>query len=242
MAWYTRAHICRLVVFVLGHIRRQRQIGETLRVRRNRTGLMLVGRPGRQWHSDRRRRTQGGVPDPFPPLPLSTIRPPRSAPLSVFLSYKWGVDGQGRNNNKRVQQLALLLNTHGVCTWFDAHSMESHHMVQSMCNGIDCCHAMVVCVTRAYIESCGVTAQSNCRMEMDYAHTRDVDNRRMLPVVMEEGCVDTTTWNGPVGAYLSKKRYVNMTSSATMLRNVDELVGAIRAVATWRAVGALSRK
>lgn len=205
------------MIFLLGHVSMQRQIDE-----------ILHGKP-RLWRPVRRRHTVCGVVN----HPLPAIRPPRGArrtsrPLSAFLSYKWGTDTEGRSNNSRVERLALLLKAHGVCTWYDGHSMEGHHMVQSMCNGIDCCHAMIVCVTRAYIESCEATAQSNCRLEMDYAHMRDVENRKMIPVVMEGACTDTATWKGPVGAYLGQKKYIDMSSDKVMMCNIDALVDAIR--------------
>jgi hypothetical protein len=50
----------------------------------------------------------------------------------------------------------------------------------------------------------------------------------MIPVVMEEGCLDTSTWQGPVGAYLAKKMYINMASHDAMVNNMTALVAAIR--------------
>jgi hypothetical protein len=98
-----------------------------------------------------------------------------------------------------------------------------------MCSGIDMCTVFVVCLTRRYIDSCAnMTTNSNCRIELDYAYERRGGNR-MLVVVMERGCLDTRTWNGPVGAYLAKRFYTDACGDITVA-TAQRVRGAIRSM------------
>ena len=216
-----------ILLFIKTHIINQRWV--------------LFGNNKQRGHTEKvpyRPRPPPPLPPPTRPLPcispssqISHLRASRtitSQPL-VFLSYKWGNDEMGRNNNDRVVALHAHLKTHGIRTWLDVYDMDTHHMTQSMCKGIDCCDVVLVCITRQYIMDCANDRkQSNCMLELDYSHVRDTHNDRIIPIVMEPDVLNTSTWNGPVGAYLATKKYTNMSTTSLMSSNAPELVAAIR--------------
>ena len=203
-----RVLLLRLYVFIAKHIVAQQ----------HHTGLssLSTSQTFRTFYTKSSATTTTTTVRTTPPPPLSTPPLPpvpprrRGRKLLVFISYKWGDDTEGRDNSARVRQFSDILAKH-VGVWIDVRSMEHNHITQSMCRGIDCCDITLICITRSYIESCAnPNIQSNCRLELDYSHVRDHTNQRVLPVVMEPGCLDTRTWDGPVGAYLATKKYIDM--------------------------------
>jgi hypothetical protein len=204
---HARVLLLRLYVFIAKHIvAQQHHVGLSSSLSTNQTFRTFYTK------SSTTRlpavRTTPATPPPLPPVP-----PRRRRKLLVFISYKWGIDTEGRDNGARVRQFSEILAKH-VGVWIDVRSMEHNHITQSMCRGIDCCDITLICITRSYIEDCAnPNIQSNCRLELDYSHVRDHTNQRVLPIVMESGCLDTRTWSGPVGAYLATKKYIDMVRS-----------------------------
>ena len=122
----------------------------------------------------------------------------------VFLSHNWG---KNKKNHERVKELnKQLKGSNLVETWFDETDMKGH-IVQDMCRGIDECDCIIVFITREYINKCNSSENDNCKLELDYSFERK-GCKKIIPLVMEEDCLDTTTWNGPIGAYLNKRIYL----------------------------------
>jgi hypothetical protein len=104
-------------------------------------------------------------------------------------------------------------------------------LTQAMCNGIDSCDVILVCITRAYIEKCNKTENDNCKLELNYSYKRRGE-QRLIPVVMEDDCVDPSSWDGPVGAYMNQHVYISCVDDATMLRNVNTILKHIERTMT----------
>ena len=141
----------------------------------------------------------------------------------LFISHCWTKDLCGRDNHARVKMLNnTLLCSNKVDTWFDETSMRSD-LTQSMCNGIDNCDIVLVCISRAYINKCQQNENDNCKLELNYAYERK-GCTHLLPVVMEEDCLLQRSWGGPVGAYLNKHLYVPCTNDNQMFGNIELLL------------------
>ena len=149
----------------------------------------------------------------------------------VFLSYAWGEDTHNRDNQKRVLQLSDALRcTCKVETWIDTECMHGS-LTQAMCNGIDSCDVILVCITRSYIEKCNKTENDNCKLELNYSYKRRGE-QRLIPVVMEDDCVDPSSWDGPVGAYMNQHIYISCVDDVTMQSNVNTILKHIERTMT----------
>ena len=147
--------------------------------------------------------------------------------IRVFITYTWKKDTLGRNMNTRILQLSDGLRCTGdVETWIDQECMNGT-LTQAMCDGIDNCDIVLVCVTRAYIDKCNKKDNDNCKLELNYAYERK-GGKRMLPIVLEEDCSLQNTWNGPVGAYLNKHVYIPCITSAQMFNNIPKIMNQIK--------------
>merc|ERR1711924_147798 len=58
--------------------------------------------------------------------------------------------------------------------------------------------------------------------ELNYAYERKRATR-LIPIVMEACCLDTRTWNGTVGAYLNKLKYLSFVKDDELDTVVDSL-------------------
>ena len=147
---------------------------------------------------------------------------PRHPRPRVFLSHTWQSDTSGRDTHQRVTQLNDALCQRGkLTTWFDETDMHGN-ITLAMCNGIDQCDVVVVCITRAYIDKCNACESNNCGLELNYAYERKRATR-LIPIVMEACCLDTRTWNGTVGAYLNKLKYLSFVKDDELDTVVDSL-------------------
>jgi hypothetical protein len=107
------------------------------------------------------------LPPPPPPQPLA-FRPLEADRYHVFLTHTWIHDGQGRDTHERVRLLSGYLQTRGVACWFDSDRMQGS-IRRLMTSGIDCSLAMVVFLTRAYVDKVnGEDDGDNCRYEFTY--------------------------------------------------------------------------
>ena len=80
----------------------------------------------------------------------------------MFLTHDWGVDGEGRNNHDRVAMINTLLKSCGFNTWFDEERMTGH-IVQQMCRGIDGSQAVLVFITKRYVQKTNSEHDDNCK-------------------------------------------------------------------------------
>ena len=141
----------------------------------------------------------------------------------VYLSHTWATDTEGRDTHARMEKLhKALVCSSQVDSWFDNEQMQGD-VTDTMCEGIDGCDIVIVCITRAFIDKCRQKTNSNCKLELHYAYERK-GAAKLLPIVLESNCLDTRTWNGPLGMYLNKRFYIACTTDAEMLQNVGAIV------------------
>ena len=93
-----------------------------------------------------------------------------------------------------------------------------------MCNGIDECDIVIVCIDRRYIDKCAQPTNDNCKLELDYSWERK-GIQNIIPLVMDPDCLNTKTWNGLVGAYLIKSLYISLIDDE--FQNFNQLVNRI---------------
>ena len=79
----------------------------------------------------------------------------------------------------------------------------------------DASAVVVVFITKLYIKKAGGDGPNgeadNCFLEFGYASTRKTA-AKMICVVMEPCCLDTSTWTGAVGMQLGQRIYIDCTS------------------------------
>jgi hypothetical protein len=160
----------------------------------------------------------------------STAKP--AIDFDVFLSHCWGEDEEGRDNHARVALIHEALKLRGVRSWFDGEYMDGN-LIDKMSQGIDRSNAVVVFVTRNYINKVaglGVKGDDdNCKMEFEYAKRRK-GKAKMLCVIMEDSCRDQTSWDGPVGFVLGGELYYSFKQDELIDTCIDALVQKIRAL------------
>lgn len=143
----------------------------------------------------------------------------------VFLSHDWGKDTLGRNNHSRVVRLSAALKERGIVTWLDEEAMEGDIQAK-MAEGIEMTSAVVVFVTENYIKKANGDGQKgeldNCYFEFAQAN-RTKGPGKMIPVVMEAGCLDTSKWHGKVGASLGGILYANYSKDDNFDKLVDDV-------------------
>jgi hypothetical protein len=95
-----------------------------------------------------------------------------------------------------------------------------------MSSGID---KSKLVVTRAYIDKVQGYGRrgldENCKAEFEYALRRH-GTRRMVVVVMDPSCLDTSTWTGAVGFRLGSQIYLNLSDELLTQQNLASLVEA----------------
>ena len=67
----------------------------------------------------------------------------------------------------------------------------------------------------------------NCKCEFDYALRRQ-GVKKMITVVMDPACRDTTTWTGSVGAKLGGLLYINLCNDSKFQEAVRQLRDEIK--------------
>ena len=137
----------------------------------------------------------------------------------VFLSHDWGA-------HERVKLLHQALKLAGLQAWLDDSNM-SGDVVHSMTSGIDDSSLFVACITRNYIDKCAKAENDNCKLELDYAYHRK-GGERLVALVLDIDCLDTSTWQGKTGAYLCSRLYLDCTTDAKMIASAIALVDLAR--------------
>ena len=82
-------------------------------------------------------------------------------------------------------------------------------------------------------------ADDNCKFEFDYALRRK-GVRKMIAVVMEPGCLNTATWDGPVGGKLGGTLYVCLASDEAFDEGMRRLIKEIRTL--WLGTARRARR
>ena len=116
----------------------------------------------------------------------------------AFLSHDWvGVDGA---NHERVKQIHAIFKKAGLATWIDEEKMQGN-VQETMMRGIDSSACVIVFITKRYllkVDGAGARGDNdNCKFEFEYACNRK-GVEKMLSVVMEAECTDTTSPLGRV--------------------------------------------
>ena len=129
----------------------------------------------------------------------------------LFFSHTWQIDKLGRDNHKRVYNLAKKLEKCGWTIWIDEDDMNGN-IDAAMADGIDNAEAIIVCLTESYCIKVNETAKDprkrdNCLKEWTYANVR---NKLMIPVIMEPCLSSITNWPpGVVSLYFGSTLYIN---------------------------------
>ena len=128
------------------------------------------------------------------------------------MSHTWRYDEEGRSTHDRARSLKIALQSLGWNSWFDEDDMRAGNMDYAMSVGIENAQAVLICVTRKYLEkvnfglreSCN---RDNCATEWSCAVIR---RKAMIPIIFESCMLDTSRWPcGPVATYLGSHRYID---------------------------------
>ena len=114
-------------------------------------------------------------------------------------------------------------------TWVDTENLDAD-LNNEMSSGIDRAKLVIVFITKAYIEKVQGFGRRGldeaCKAEFEYALRRH-GAKRMLAVVMDPECRDTSTWTGAVGFRLGSQIYHDLSGDAAEEERVGALVAAI---------------
>ncbi len=107
--------------------------------------------------------------------------------------------------------------------WLDEERMTGN-IVKQMCDGIDKSRYVIVFVTQNYIDKINGKGpkgdRDNCHLEFNYA-ARKKGASKMIAVVMEDACSDSSDWDGPVGMCLGGGSFIAPSSTILNYRNVQ---------------------
>jgi hypothetical protein len=146
-----------------------------------------------------------------------------------FLTHDWGDDETGRSNHDRVAKINQALKNRGLITWFDEDRMEGN-VRRQMTDGIENTQCVLVFITNRYRNKVnGTDDRDNCRYEFNHA-VEQLGPQNMISVVMEESMLVSRDWKSELGAALSNKLYINMTSDdpKTWERGIDDIESQVR--------------
>ncbi|EOD41046.1 hypothetical protein EMIHUDRAFT_222110 [Emiliania huxleyi CCMP1516] len=161
-----------------------------------------------------------------PQLPL-----PDGCLYHAFLTHSWVKDGKGRDTHARVSRINDHLKARGMVTWFDGDRMEGE-IADKMCEGIDDSAAIVVFVSKAYLDKvASKNPNDNCKKEFKYA-TQRKSATKMVPVPMEPDCLMPGNWKGQVGMELGGTLFkANFAEDADFEEQAEALFDEILRVA-----------
>jgi hypothetical protein len=152
----------------------------------------------------------------------------------VFCSHAWGRDN---STHKQVVALSEFLESHGIRTWIDKERLKGD-IVRQMTRGIDLTKVVLVFITKAYLEKVASSDQTdNCKLEFQYAASTKSGATGLLPVLLDPDFRNTSDWTGPVGFFLGKSLYVDLTATQPerlseqkdeLLRRIQEKLDALK--------------
>jgi hypothetical protein len=126
-------------------------------------------------------------------------------------------------------QVNEALERAGVKAWVDEQRLDSD-LNNEMSDGIDQSKLVLIFVTRAYIEKVQGYGRRGpdeaCKAEFEYALRRH-GVKRMLAVVMDPECRDTSSWTGAVGFRLGSQIYHDLSGDGVDQERLNGLVAAM---------------
>ena len=155
----------------------------------------------------------------------------------VFLSHNWGADGANHTIVSAVNKSLML---RGFRTWFDEDQLRGN-LREEMTRGIEHTKSALVFVTSEYRNKVNQPSRrDNCKWE--FMHMLDqLDDTKMLPVVMEADMRQNREWKGVLGGALGGKLYTDISNVAigsdTWEARMDKIADLLRAVIAEGAVG-----
>jgi hypothetical protein len=127
-------------------------------------------------------------------------------------------------------QVHARLNEAGISSWVDKEHLDAD-LNNEMSNGIDRSKLVIVFITQAYIDKVQGYGKrgldENCKAEFEYALRRR-GTRRMLVVVMDPSCFDTSAWTGAVGFRLGSQIYHDLSADDQSEVSIEGLVHTIQ--------------
>ena len=105
------------------------------------------------------------------------------------------------------------------------------NIVQQMCDGIDNSKLVVVFITRRCIDKVAGRSPKgvgdNGLLEFRYA-ARKKGTSKLIAVVMEDSCSDSSQWDGPVSFYLGGELHYSFKNNSELRRCAKEVAAEIR--------------
>ena len=138
-----------------------------------------------------------------------------------FLSHDWGRNGE---NHEVVLAINTELQKRGLKTWFDSDRLTGPVSAR-LSRAIDASSVIVVFVTKRYMRKVNRSGNDFCKKEFNYALKRKNGLSCFVPVLLEEGMRDTSTWDGTFAfSGINDMIYVDMSSDELIQSNMDDLV------------------
>ena len=148
----------------------------------------------------------------------------------VFFSHDWGKDQLGRDNHDRVVKIFRALADRGIVGWLDEKYMQGD-IDKAMCQGIDESVLFVLFITKRYLDkTASKNPQDNCKKEFNYAKQK-VGSDRMLCIVMEPQCRDTSTWLGQVAMHMGSQLYFDLAEDKDFDAKMEQLAAKLLTMA-----------
>ena len=146
---------------------------------------------------------------------------------NAFFSHNWGdrrADGMF-DVHERVVRIADAVKSRGLTVWLEGLTDTT---LKRMAEGIDQSECVVVFVTREYLRKVGgEDVGDKCHKEFCYAALKK-SSSHMLAVVLEPECLNTHSWQGPVGIILGSGKYVDFSDDHGFEARVDMVCKEIR--------------
>jgi hypothetical protein len=144
--------------------------------------------------------------------------------FDVFCGHAWGPDGLGRDNRRRVMEIAERLRARGIRVWID-ECERTGDVMREIAENIDRSHVYLAFVTRSYMDKVRGDASTSCGHEFSYAYLRK-GKTMILPVVMEPHFYAPAAWQGPLG-YLAPLFNCSLAEDPITDAHIDQLVAAL---------------
>ena len=161
---------------------------------------------------------------------MSSLQASNGYTFLVFFSHDWGKDQLGRDNHDRVVKIFRALADLGIVGWLDEEYMKGD-IDEAMCKGIDESFLFVLFITRRYLDkTASANPQDNCKKEFNYAKQK-VGSNRMLCIVMEPQCRDTSTWPGQVAMHLGSQLYFDLAEDKDFDAKMEKLAAKLLTMA-----------